>query len=293
MADGVVDLKNVDDVIATLSRCVRPAWPSRPTSTSRTAASPWLQPDPHAEPEQGRPQGHSGRRGRPGQSHPRRRRHAAGPGGRRSDQERHRARHRRGDLRQYRADVAVSRAAPEDRDAAAGSADPADCPVDRPGDHQPRSGEDAQAPDDPAADRRTLTAPETQQPPTGTGRFEVALANGMKLFGYTTEANKTLVLSLNSQLVDAVRHGGPAEHLGAQRRPLAGCSGDPVADDQQAGPDQRRRGAPARRTERRSSRRMRRPQRGEDSHRGADPGLPEDHYSPADQRSTPTASASA
>ena len=40
----------------------------------------------------------------------------------------------------------------------------------------------------------------------------------------------------------AVRHGGQAERLRAQRRPLAGCPGDPVADDQQAGPDQRRRG---------------------------------------------------
>jgi len=45
-------------------------------------------------------------------------------------------------------------------------------------------------------------AGEAQQPPTGTGRYEVALANGMKLFGYANEANKTLVLSLNSQLVD-------------------------------------------------------------------------------------------
>ncbi len=47
-----------------------------------------------------------------------------------------------------------------------------------------------------------LVAPETQQPPTGTGRYEIALSNNMKLFGYTNEINKTLVLSLNSQLVE-------------------------------------------------------------------------------------------
>ena len=67
-----------------------------------------------------------------------------------------------------------------------------------------------------------LVAPETQQPPTGIGRYEVALANGMKLFGYTTEANKTLVLSLNSQLVD--------QSVTAARQSTSVLSGGPLQD---------------------------------------------------------------
>lgn len=66
-----------------------------------------------------------------------------------------------------------------------------------------------------------LLAPQSQQPPTGTGRYEIALANGLKLFGYTNDANKTLVLSLNAQLVEqsivatkenaSVLSGGPLQ----------------------------------------------------------------------------------
>ncbi len=67
-----------------------------------------------------------------------------------------------------------------------------------------------------------LAAPETQQPPTGTGRYEVALANGMKLFGHTSEANKTLVLSLNAQLVD--------QSVTATRQNTSVLSGGPLQD---------------------------------------------------------------
>jgi tetratricopeptide (TPR) repeat protein len=47
-----------------------------------------------------------------------------------------------------------------------------------------------------------LVAAEGQQAPPATGRYEVALSNGMKIFGGANEANKTTVLSLNSQLVE-------------------------------------------------------------------------------------------
>ncbi len=67
-----------------------------------------------------------------------------------------------------------------------------------------------------------LVAPETQQPPTGTGRYEVALGNGMKLFGHTSEASKTLVLSLNSQLVD--------QSVTATRQNTSVLSGGPLQD---------------------------------------------------------------
>jgi tetratricopeptide (TPR) repeat protein len=67
-----------------------------------------------------------------------------------------------------------------------------------------------------------LAAPETQQPPTATGRYEVALANGMKLFGHTNEANKTLVLSLNSQLVE--------QSVTATRQNTSVLSGGPLQD---------------------------------------------------------------
>jgi tetratricopeptide (TPR) repeat protein len=66
-----------------------------------------------------------------------------------------------------------------------------------------------------------LAAPETQ-PPTGTGRFELALANGMKLFGHGAEANQTLVLSLNSQLVD--------QSVTAARQGTSVLSGGPLQD---------------------------------------------------------------
>ncbi len=67
-----------------------------------------------------------------------------------------------------------------------------------------------------------LAAPETQQPPTGTGRFELALANGMKLFGHAAEASRTLVLSLNSQLVD--------QSVTATRQNTSVLSGGPLQD---------------------------------------------------------------
>ena len=46
--------------------------------------------------------------------------------------------------------------------------------------------------------------PEGAEAPTlpATGRFDVTLANNMKFFGYTDQANQTMVLSLNSQVVD-------------------------------------------------------------------------------------------
>jgi hypothetical protein len=47
-----------------------------------------------------------------------------------------------------------------------------------------------------------LVATDGQQAPPATGRYEIALGNGMKIFGYASEANKTTVLSLNSQLVE-------------------------------------------------------------------------------------------
>jgi hypothetical protein len=45
-------------------------------------------------------------------------------------------------------------------------------------------------------------APETQIALPATGRYEVPLALGLKLFGYTNEASRRMVLSLNSQLVE-------------------------------------------------------------------------------------------
>ncbi|MCX5644781.1 MAG: tetratricopeptide repeat protein [Phycisphaerae bacterium] len=47
-----------------------------------------------------------------------------------------------------------------------------------------------------------LVAADGQQAPPATGRYEIALGNGMKIFGYASEANKTTVLSLNAQLVE-------------------------------------------------------------------------------------------
>jgi tetratricopeptide (TPR) repeat protein len=47
-----------------------------------------------------------------------------------------------------------------------------------------------------------LVAADGQQAPPATGRYEIALGNGMKIFGYASEASKTTVLSLNSQLVE-------------------------------------------------------------------------------------------
>jgi hypothetical protein len=67
-----------------------------------------------------------------------------------------------------------------------------------------------------------LVAPDTQQPPTGTGRFEIALGNGMKLFGHTNETNKTLVLSLNAQLVE--------QSVMAMRQGTSVLSGGPLQD---------------------------------------------------------------
>ena len=65
-------------------------------------------------------------------------------------------------------------------------------------------------------------AEDTQQPPTGTGRYEIALTNGMKLFGHTDEANQTLVLSLNSQLVE--------QSATATRQDASVLTGGPLQD---------------------------------------------------------------
>ncbi|MBM4025475.1 MAG: hypothetical protein FJ280_08710 [Planctomycetes bacterium] len=67
-----------------------------------------------------------------------------------------------------------------------------------------------------------LAASETQQPPTETGRYEIALAHGMKLFGYTHEANRTMVLSLNSQLVE--------QSVTATRQETSVLTGGPLQD---------------------------------------------------------------
>ncbi len=67
-----------------------------------------------------------------------------------------------------------------------------------------------------------LVAPDTQQPPTGTGRYEIALANNMKLFGHANETNKTLVLSLNSQLVE--------QSVTATKQDTSVLSGGPLQD---------------------------------------------------------------
>jgi tetratricopeptide (TPR) repeat protein len=50
-----------------------------------------------------------------------------------------------------------------------------------------------------------LLPPDGQEAPSipESGRFDIALANNMKFFGHTNPANKTMVLSLNSQGVDA------------------------------------------------------------------------------------------
>lgn len=47
--------------------------------------------------------------------------------------------------------------------------------------------------------------PDTQEAPgiPESGRFDMTLANNIKFFGHTNPANKTMVLSLNSQVVDA------------------------------------------------------------------------------------------
>ena len=47
-----------------------------------------------------------------------------------------------------------------------------------------------------------LVAADEQQAPPATGRYEITLGNGMKIFGNVNETNKTTVLSLNSQLVE-------------------------------------------------------------------------------------------
>ncbi len=50
-----------------------------------------------------------------------------------------------------------------------------------------------------------LLPPDGQTPPSfpESGRFDVMLAHNIKFFGHTNPANKTMVLSLNSQVVDA------------------------------------------------------------------------------------------
>ena len=47
-----------------------------------------------------------------------------------------------------------------------------------------------------------LVSADQQQAPPATGRYEITLGNGMKIFGNANETNKTTVLSLNSQLVE-------------------------------------------------------------------------------------------
>ncbi len=44
-------------------------------------------------------------------------------------------------------------------------------------------------------------APADAQAPPASGQFELALANGAKVFGYTDEGNKTMVLSLSPQVI--------------------------------------------------------------------------------------------
>ena len=65
-----------------------------------------------------------------------------------------------------------------------------------------------------------LMAPETEQPPTGTSRFEIALSGGLRLFGHTNEANKTLVLSLNPQIVEQSVAAAQQEASVLNRGPL-------------------------------------------------------------------------
>jgi tetratricopeptide (TPR) repeat protein len=54
------------------------------------------------------------------------------------------------------------------------------------------------------------------------GRYEIPLAHEMKLFGYTNEANQTMVLSLNSQLVE--------QSVTAARQETSVLSGGPLQD---------------------------------------------------------------
>jgi hypothetical protein len=67
-----------------------------------------------------------------------------------------------------------------------------------------------------------LATPDSQAALPATGRYEIPLAIGMKLFGYTDEASKRMVLSLNSQIVE--------ESLTAAKSDKSVLSGGPLQD---------------------------------------------------------------
>ena len=121
---------------------------------------------------------------------------------RRQDQGSHGSGHRLPDLRQHRADHALCRSAQ-------GCVAAQDSPI-------PPAAQAfglALTSKNPQQTQQLLTTllttanllpADAQGAPTlpETGRFDISLVNNMKLFGYTDQANKTMVLSLNAQVVE-------------------------------------------------------------------------------------------